>query len=226
MKKPMSRTTRWKWSGYVAVLLYALCGLALLLMPDLAADILGYALAAALCLIGLYNIIAYFRGDMMQSIMGFSFSSGLAALAIGVALLFMPRLLASLYVFVFGATLVVGGFAKVQMALDMGRMKARFWWCMLLAAAVSLVLGVVIMAQPRDATNAIVMFVGIAMLAEAIIDLLSLIMLHRRIRATNKLTNAALQAAQASVTVQPEPVPPVEVVAPIPEPAPPADTPQ
>ncbi len=215
MKKQLSNADRWSWSGYGAVALYALCGLALILWPNMAIDILGYALAAALCLVGVYHIISYFREDMMDSIMSFRFATGLAAIAIGIVLFCNPSALAQVYTFIFAAALVLGGLIKVQMALDMHRMKAPRWWCVLLGAAASIVLGVLIFANITSVQATLVLLIGIFMLVEAAIDLLTLIMLHRRIKLAFK---PIVQAVQAAAAIQPDPVPPVETVTPQPIP--------
>ena len=121
-------------SYWTAILFYLICGLLLLLMPNLALSIANVALAILLCAVGVRSIVSYLRGSILDGVMGLQLAAGLVALCFALLLLFNPLFLAELLPFVWGVALLVGGFGKVQMAADLKRIGDRFWWYALIAA--------------------------------------------------------------------------------------------
>ena len=124
-------------SYWTAILFYLICGLLLLLMPNLALSIANVALAILLCAVGVRSIVSYLRGSILDGVMGLQLAAGLVALCFALLLLFNPLFLAELLPFVWGVALLVGGFGKVQMAADLKRIGDRFWWYALIAALLS-----------------------------------------------------------------------------------------
>ena len=56
-------------SYFTAILFYFVCGLLLLLLPNLALSIANFALAAILCVIGVRCIVSYIRGSVLEGVL-------------------------------------------------------------------------------------------------------------------------------------------------------------
>ena len=61
---------------------------------------------------------------------------------------------------------------KVQHMADMLRMKRGRWYVPGISAALSTVLAVIILLNPFGAANAVWIFVGVSLIAEAVVELL------------------------------------------------------
>ena len=169
-------------SYWTAILFYLICGLLLLLMPNLALSIANVARAILLCAVGVRSIVSYLRGSILDGVMGLQLAAGLVALCFALLLLFNPLFLAELLPFVWGVALLVGGFGKVQMAADLKRIGDRFWWYALIAALLSFVLGALAITRPVFIAAVLTQFVGASLLVEGVLDLVSFLTLNKRIK--------------------------------------------
>ena len=158
----------WSLTGMslAAIVFYAVCGLLLLLLPTEALAIANYAIAALLLVMGVVCVIGYFRGSVIIGQFGF--------------------LLASLLPVIWGVSLLIGGFGKIQFAADLRRFGDRRWWTLLLGAFLSFALGILCLANPIYIAQTIFVFIGICLLAEAVLDLVTLLMVRRHLRRFEK----------------------------------------
>lgn len=100
----------------------------------------------------------------------------------GVLLLFNPNFLLSLLPFLWGLSLLVGGFGKVQMSVDLKRIGETRWWLALIGAGVSLVLGSFAVFRPVFVAEVIVQFIGVSLLVESVVDLTTVLTINKKIR--------------------------------------------
>ena len=169
-------------SYWTAIAFYLICGLLLLIMPNLALSIANVALAILLFAVGVRSIVSYLR----DGVMGLQLAAGLVALCFALLLLFNPLFLAELLPFVWGVALLVGGFGKVQMAADLKRIGDRFWWYALIAALLSFMLGALAITRPVFIAAVLTQFVGASLLIEGVLDLVSFLTLNKRIKKFRK----------------------------------------
>lgn len=177
-----SKSFKWKVTGWSGILFYAICGLLLLLWPDMALQIANYALAAVLCVIGLAMVIGYIRGDAMEGMLGYGMAKGLLLILLGAVLLIRSDILLKLLPFLWGVAMVAGGFTKMQMAFDLKRIGHARWWLMLIGALISFLLGAASILQPEFVAIAFTQFAGIALLVEAALDLTAVLVMKRELK--------------------------------------------
>lgn len=177
-----NRTT----SCWAAILFYAVCGVLLLLWPNLALSIANYALAVILCAIGVIAIVGYARGSVLDGVLGIQLALGLVTVCFGILLFFNPDFLRAMLPFLWGLSLLIGGFGKVQMSVDLKRIGDKYWWTVLIGAVVSFVLGALAVAQPAFIATVIMQFIGISLLVEAVLDLVAFFTINKKIKAFRK----------------------------------------
>ncbi len=178
-------------SYFTAILFYFVCGLLLLLLPNLALSIANFALAAILCVIGVRCIVSYLRGSVLEGVMGVQLALGLVTLCIGLLLFFNPLFVASLLPFLWGVALLVGGFGKVQMSVDLKRIGDSHWWVTLIGALLSFVLGAQAITSPAFIASILTQFVGVSLLVEGVVDLVSFLTINRKIKEFRKAIEKA-----------------------------------
>ncbi len=137
-----SKSFGWNFTGWTVILFYAVCGLLLLLWPDLVLTIATYALAAVLCIAGAVRITEYVRGETLSGMLDYGLTKGLILLLMGILLIARSDLLMTVLPFLWGIAMIAGGFAKVQIAFDLRRVARDRWWLMLLGALVSFLMGI------------------------------------------------------------------------------------
>lgn len=169
-------------SFWTAILFYFICGLLLLLFPNLALNIANFALAAVLCIVGIFCIIGYLRGSVLDGVMGMELAMGLVLLCFGLLLLINPTFLSALLPFLWGVSLLVGGFSKIQLGADLKRIGESRWWAVLIAALVSFLLGIVSITKPTFIASISVQFIGISLIVEAALDLATFLVINKKIK--------------------------------------------
>ena len=76
----------------------------------------------------------------------------------------------------------MGGFGKVQMTADLKRIGDQRWWYALVAALVSFVLGALAITRPLFIASVLTQFVGVSLMVEGVLDLVSFLMLNKKIK--------------------------------------------
>lgn len=163
----------------VTPIAYAIFGVGLLIAPVEFRSISGFALAALLALVGIYYILVYMRSDKSGAFTRQDLTLGLTALAGGALLFARPEAPHGVLPLVWGGALIVGGFAKVQTAVDMYRFDAADWWHCLLGALLALALGAVALYNPFSSDEILLRFIGGGLTAEALMDAYCGLMLYR-----------------------------------------------
>ncbi len=179
---------------WTAILFYFVCGLLLLLFPNLALSIANFALAAVLCIAGICCIIGYLRGSVLDGVMGMELALGLVTLFFGLLLLVKPTFLSALLPFLWGVSLLIGGFSKIQLGVDLKRIGESRWWAVLIAAFVSFLLGILSITKPTFIASISVQFIGVSLIVESVLDLVTLLVINKKIKDFRK--------AVGSVTIE------------------------
>ena len=125
-------------------------------------------------IIGILSIIRYFLAPAAEASRSQGLMNGLVLGLVGFYCVFRTDVLVatlSILTLIFGMLLLIIGFGKLQLMTDSLRLKKRGWLLHLLAAAVSVGLGIVILINPFEVAN-LWRFIGIAMIVDAAFELL------------------------------------------------------
>lgn len=162
------------WPVRIAALATLLLGLALLICPQLLTNLIFNLCGFALCAAGAFNAIRYFLRKDPYAGFNWELCLGLLLLTGGIILMVFKNMLLSLLPLLFGLALLAGGIVKIQAALNMRRMMYGKWFLTMIAAAVSAILGVIIISNPFGTTLTLLRVIGAALCVEAVEDLFSL----------------------------------------------------
>ncbi len=133
----------------------------------------------ALMISGLLNVIRYFRSSPEEAAVSQLLVQGLFALLAGAFCAFNPGwfiITFPVIAILYGVAVLIGGLSKVQLTVDMLRVKNSKWWWGAISAAISIVCALVIINSPFSSTVALWWFTGISLIVEAVFDLVTLIM--------------------------------------------------
>ena len=176
-----------KWNLIVMSVLYLALGIFLLMVPGTALNVVCYALGGVVLLGAVIQLVRYFlveRGIFQSQL---TLISGLVCLALGGFLILRSDIVVSILPIVFGLFVIFDAIGRVQNALDLRRCGYDSWKGFLFLPVLSVVLGVVLVANPFGAMETLVMAIGIILIVEGAINLLSALYTVLAVRRFTKL---------------------------------------
>ena len=162
-----------KWNLVLMSARYLGLGVFLLMKPTTALNIVCYALGAVVLACAAVQLIRYFvveRGVFQSQL---TLISGIICLALGAFLILRSDIVVSILPIVFGLFVIFDSISRVQNALDLRRCGYSSWKSFLLLPVLSVVLGVIMILNPFGTMETLVMAIGIILIVEGSINLLS-----------------------------------------------------
>ena len=162
-----------KWNLILMSALYLGLGIFLLLVPGTALNVVCYALGAVVLVCAVVQLVRYFaveRGVFQSQL---TLISGLVCLGLGAFLIIRSDIVVRLLPIVFGLFVIFDSLGRIQNALELRRCQYSSWKGFLLLALLSIVLGVVMIVDPFGAMETLVMAIGIILIIEGTLNLLS-----------------------------------------------------
>lgn len=141
--------------------------------------VVGGVLLAA---VGLLCIFRYFRMEVEEAAETQELLKGLLLVALGMFCALKSQWFLETFpvlTVLYGVLILVAGLYKVQWTVDLLRRKRQRWLAAAIDAAVALVCAVVVLCDPFTAPAGLWMFTGIALLVEAVFDLVALVLTRR-----------------------------------------------
>ncbi len=147
---------------------------------------LCYLLGGALILMGVIQLVVFLRGERLGFYNKFSMFMGIVLVLLGIWICTQPRIVLSIIPVVVGIIVVLHGLMDLQYTLDIRRTGNTKWWIALVAAIITLVVGLLLVFNPFTAYEVTMILLGIAMLYDGGSDLLLLVFAHLAQKDTDK----------------------------------------
>lgn len=186
-----------KWNLILMSVFYLALGIFLLMMPGTALNVVCYALGGVVLLCAAVQLVRYFaveRGVFQSQL---TLISGIICLALGAFLIIRSDIVVNILPIVFGLFVIFDSLGRVQNALELRRCGYGSWKGFLLLALLSVALGVLMIADPFGAMETLVMAIGIILIVEGALNLLSALYTMIAVRRFAKLhpeTQSVLEA--------------------------------
>lgn len=165
-------------NGVILCLFEVLVGILLLIDPIGFTSGIIIAAGIILLAVGIISIVRYFKMDALEAAISRSLVRGLVALLAGAFCTFRSEWFLVTFpvlTIIYGAVVLVTGLVKIQVTVDMLRLKNKRWFWGAISAAVSVISAVVILNNPFATTTVLWMFTGILLIVEAVFDIITLI---------------------------------------------------
>ena len=186
-----------KWNLILMSLLYLALGIFLLMVPGTALNVVCYALGGVVLACAAVQLVRYFvveRGVFQSQL---TLISGLVCLALGAFLIIRSDIVVRVLPIVFGLFIIFDSLGRVQNALELRRCEYSSWKVFLLLAVLSVILGIVMVVDPFGTMETLVMAIGLILILEATLNLLSALYTMLAVRRFMKLhpeTQSMLEA--------------------------------
>lgn len=162
-----------KWNLILMSILYLALGIFLLMVPGTALNVVCYALGAVVLACAAVQIVRYFsveRGVFQSQL---TLISGLVCLGLGAFLIIRSDIVVRILPIVFGLFVIFDSLGRIQNALELRRCNYESWKGFLLLALLSIALGVVMILNPFGTMETLVMAIGVILIIEGALNLLS-----------------------------------------------------
>jgi uncharacterized membrane protein HdeD (DUF308 family) len=158
-------------TGYlVLAALFCVMGIAMLALPNITVDMIGWGAGAIIAAFGIVRIIGHYSRDPYGLAFQHDPSLGVLAIALGSALMFRRNLPVNVLGLVLGVELVADNLFKVQTAMEARRFGLGAWWLLLALAAVAIVAGSLLIACPFQDTPALIRAMGLSLLTQGLLS--------------------------------------------------------
>jgi len=173
----MSLLKQLKWNLILLAVIFIALGIVLILWPGATMKTICYLLVA----IGVVSLINYLRKDISGIIYRYDLVVGLCAILGGILVIVKVDKLTDLIPAVLGFLVTMSGIMKMQNSVDMLRLGHGTWHVAFAMAIVNIVAGIVLLMNPFEAAQILIMCLGIALVYSGITDLYVTISISRRL---------------------------------------------
>lgn len=135
-------------------------------------NIIVRALGAVLIVLGVLNIMKYFKQTAEAGAMSMGLSKGLIQILAGIFCIFNPEWFTTTFTFLsvaYGVGILIVGMIKLQWAVDALRLRNGSWLFSLIGGALSIILGLIIAFNPLT-PQIVWIFVGVTLIITGALD--------------------------------------------------------
>ena len=175
-----------KHNYFVNAVIMVLLGLVLVIWPHILGVLLCYLLGGALIVMGVFQLISFLRGERLGFYNKFVMMMGIVLVLLGIWICTQPHIVLSIIPVVVGIIVLIHGLMDIQYTLDIKKAGSTKWWIALIAAILTLVVGLLLVFYPFTAYEITMVLLGIAMLYDGGSDLALLLFSYLAQRDTDR----------------------------------------
>ena len=159
---------------FIALLCVGL-GVAMLLWPESAMDVLGYAFGGVLVLSGILQVAAYLMGEKTGFLYKLQLIAGVIVTVVGVWVLLSPGKVLTLTVIVMGIVLLYHGVMDIKYGFDIRRCQGRNWGLAVIFGLVTCGVGVLVLVNPFATAQVLLIITGIGFIFDGLSDIFTVV---------------------------------------------------
>ena len=170
----------------LTALVFILLGVLFLVCPETSGKIICYIFGGFLCIVGIFRIVEYFKTPISLHQYSLGLVVGIIAIGSGMYVIAQPEFIEKVLSTILGLAVLLDSLIKLQNAVDMGRIHDKSWRYTLIMSLITAALGTILLIDPFNSKDTLVLFLGISMMINGIIDAATLIVIFFRIKKNNK----------------------------------------
>jgi len=175
-----------KHNYFINAVIMVILGIVLVIWPHILGVMLCYLLGGALIVMGIFQLISFLRGERLGFYNKFVMMMGIVLVLLGIWICAQPRIVLSIIPVVVGIIVLIHGLMDIQYTLDIKKAGSEKWWIALIAAALTLIVGLLLVLNPFTVYEITMVLVGVAMLYDGGSDLALLLFSYLAQRDTDK----------------------------------------
>ncbi len=170
------------FSGLVMSIVEIVLGILLLIDPVGFTSGIIVILGIVLTIMGISQTVQYFRSDAEEAARSGSLTKGILFTILGLFCALKSGWFIATFpviTILYGVSILVAGVSKLQKSIDMVRGKQKYWFVALISAILTLLFAALIIFDPFASTTILWTFIGITLIVEAVMDILTFIFAKR-----------------------------------------------
>ena len=187
----MEKLKQLKWNYIIEALIMVVIGIVLIIWPQGSLEMMAKALAILLILAGGVMIASYFIHKERTIAVSGGLAMGIIVAAIGVWIFIYPSPFIDFVPRLFGVFIIASGINNLAQTLSLIRSSYGLWWLSLLFALITIILGGILLFNPKFIENILVALIGGFLVFDGLTNLWT-------VSRVTKFTRAADQAIKDS----------------------------
>lgn len=181
-------TVKEKANGIVLCLFELIVGVLLLIKPVGFTSGIIKVTGIVMVILGIIEIVKYFKTSAEEAFLGQTLSKGLVFVLAGAFCTFKTDWFIVTFpvlTIIYGIIILLAGLGKIQLTVDMLRMKNKNWYWAAINAGVSLICSIIILNNPFATTAVLWGFTGASFIVEGVFDIITFFV-NRNAKETSK----------------------------------------
>lgn len=189
-------------SSVVSALVCMAIGIIFLVFPDSIISWTCRLIGGILLLFGVFYVLRFFADKTRLSYFQIDLLLGILLVVIGIWMLATPAVVLTFIQYIFGVLIVVHGIVDIQGSLHLWKKNVKNWYWSLALGGLTLLLGILVMANPFEAFETLVILIGCVLIYDGISDMFILFCFGSLLRREKK--DRIMQEAAKDVVVEVE----------------------
>ena len=173
-----------KVSSIILSLCEAVVGILLLVNPIGFTTGIIIFLGVVLLIVGIANVVQYFRTAPAIAAVKRGLTRGCIEILLGLFCILKSGWFITTFpilTILYGIVILITGIAKVQWTVDKIRLKMKKWIWTALGAVLTIACAIIILCNPFSSATVLWIFIGVALIVDAIMDIISAIFTKEKI---------------------------------------------
>ena len=157
--------------GYViSSILFCFFGLLLIFYPEISVTMIGTLIGVSMIFFGIV-----ISKDLFRLAFQYDLAFGILLIVLGVIVLTKPDKIISFLCVALGIAILADGLFKIQISVDSKSFGIDRWWLIMIAAVLTVFIGLLLIFRPENAALTITMMVGIGLVLDGIMSLITVL---------------------------------------------------
>ena len=173
-------------SEIISSIFYLAFGLCLILIPDQTVNIICKIIFGLVMIaVGIYHIVIYTAEKQKATIL--DLFTGVIVMVLGIFLFFTPQIVIKILPYLLGAFILVDSIWKIKGSYRLKKAERNRWKVLLIGCLIFIALGISMLFYSFLSIKKMILFSGIILTADGVVDIVFLIMLRTGMRKAEKL---------------------------------------
>ena len=138
-------------------------------------------------LIGTIDFMNYFRAPEDERLFNYGLLKGLMELSIGILFIFKGEILRDLFFIIIGLIIIFINVSKLQISLSLKEIEYSNWFLGVIISSLAIILGIVIILNPFETTEIVVITSGVILLVSEICNIIYSVLILIKIKKLDKV---------------------------------------
>ena len=155
----------------ISALICIALGVVLVVWPGMSVQVACMAIGAVLIINGISRLLNFIFGRDDSLFSQMNLIMGIIITVIGVWILLQPEKIIAMIPILVGIIIIIHGINNLQQAVNLCKSQYDKWWVALLLGLLTVGLGILLICNPFQAIDTLVMFIGLFLIYDGISDI-------------------------------------------------------